>query len=510
MKLIILGLDALNHQLIESCKAEMPTLYRHLKEDTQGLLKTTLPYYTGPTWTSLQTGKNIGNHGMANFFKYESDLKLRLATGKDVREKTFYELLHEQSKKCFIMNLPYTYPPKIPGDLIYSWLYVYDKVEELFWPANLLQRYPSLKNYKNRADRSRSVTRYLNTGLEVLKSQEAAVKEVLSAREHDVYFLLLAAADMVQHKLFEELIKNKNNKQTKIAKEILHRLDDLVKWIDEQKDPETVVLIASDHGFQMYEGKFFVNSWLKNKGYLKISQAGQEVQDSVKIVGKKRKRTLNLSKLVIFVKKHPRLFKLSELFYDFVANHLPFEIVKQPKIDFKETKAFCRSIFEGIIFLNEQLPLAEKERLKKEILHQLNLLPGLKAYDCQEFYRGKYVHELGDIKVTSEQFEIDNTIGATEYTHFARPMHSLHGIFMAYGPGIKKAYSLRGANIWDVMPTILHLLKTKIPADLDGTVLTDIFEPHSEFAQRGIEIATIDRTTEEKEKLNSILKGIKI
>ena len=131
MKVIVLGLDALNHELIEKHPKEMPALYRHLNEDTQGRLKTTVPYYTGPTWTSFQTGKKVGNHGIINFLKYDADFNLKLLSGLDIKEKTFYEAADEMNLKCFIMNLPYTHPPKIKGDVIFSWLHVYDKIEEL-------------------------------------------------------------------------------------------------------------------------------------------------------------------------------------------------------------------------------------------------------------------------------------------------------------------------------------------------------------------------------------------
>jgi len=504
MKLIILGLDALNHEIIEKCKEDMPTLYSHVKEDCAGMLRTTIPYFTGPTWTSLQTGKKISNHGIVNFFKYDDDLNLRLFTGNDIKEKTFYELIDENGLKSFIMNLPYSYPAKIKGDLIFSWLHVYDNIEELFHPASLIERYPSLKQYKNRADRSKSVSRYLNTGYDVLLSQEKVVKELVEADDHDVCFFLLNAADMVQHKVFGELMDGKDNRKTKIARKMLGRLDELIKWIDENKG-DAVVLIASDHGFQMYDGKFFLNSWLKNNGYLFTSEKGKEIKDTINIFNPKKKGTVNISRLVTFVKKHPRLFKLSESFYDFFVHYLPFDIVKQPKIDFEKTKAYCRSLFEGIIFFNKDISSGERVELKKELLEKLNKIEDIEAHDCDEFYAGKYRDEMGDIVVVSRKFEIDNNISGNEFMHLKRPMHSLDGIFMVYGGGIKKNCSVKGAKIFDVMPTLLHILGISVPADMDGKVLKEIFEEDSVFSKRNVSFSS----DSEKENIKSAIGNLR-
>ncbi|MCK4589169.1 MAG: alkaline phosphatase family protein [Nanoarchaeota archaeon] len=508
MKLIILGLDALNHNILEACKEDMPTLHKHLKEDMQGLLKTTLPNYTGSTWTSFQTGNNVGNHGIANFLKYDKHFNLQLLTGEDLKARTFYEIAHENNLKCFIMNLPYTYPPKIKGDIICSWLHVYEKIEDLFHPKSLSERYPSLKNYKNRANRSRSVIKYLNSAEEVLESQIDVVKEVLAAKEHDLSFFVIPILDMIQHKAFSDLIDKKINKKTVVCKRICQKLDLLIKWIDENKDEDAGVLIVSDHGFKVYEGKFFVNSWLKNQGYLKTAKDGIQLKEVVNRRQKKR-GNIDISKLVVFIKKRPKMFKLLENFYDLFIRYCPFDVIKQPGFDIEKTKAYCRSTFESIIFFNEKITSKEKVKLKKELLNALNKVEGIEAHDCDEFYCGKYRKELGEIVIIPERFEIDSTIGDTDFLYVKRDMHSLNGIFMAYGKGIKKRCEVKDANIYDVVPTILHILGIPTPKDMDGKVL-NIFDNESELVKQPIQFSETDRTEEEKELLRESIRDIKI
>lgn len=54
--------------------------------------------------------------------------------------------------------------------------------------------------------------------------------------------------------------------------------------------------------------------------------------------------------------------------------------------------------------------------------------------------------------------------------------HSHLGIFVAKGPGLKKDASIFGANLLDVTPTLLTLFGLPVGEDMDGRVLTEIWE----------------------------------
>lgn len=54
--------------------------------------------------------------------------------------------------------------------------------------------------------------------------------------------------------------------------------------------------------------------------------------------------------------------------------------------------------------------------------------------------------------------------------------HRRFGVFLAAGPGIRQDQRIYGASLLDVAPTILSLFGLPIGADMDGRVLTEIFE----------------------------------
>jgi hypothetical protein len=54
--------------------------------------------------------------------------------------------------------------------------------------------------------------------------------------------------------------------------------------------------------------------------------------------------------------------------------------------------------------------------------------------------------------------------------------HRPNGIFMAFGPGIKKGHRVEGKRIIDLTPTILPLMGVPIPTDIDGECSLDLFD----------------------------------
>ncbi len=61
--------------------------------------------------------------------------------------------------------------------------------------------------------------------------------------------------------------------------------------------------------------------------------------------------------------------------------------------------------------------------------------------------------------------------------------HRNYGVVMACGPGIRRDERVYGATLLDVAPTILGMLGLPVPDDMDGKVLTQIFDPPIEPAR---------------------------
>jgi predicted AlkP superfamily phosphohydrolase/phosphomutase len=74
----------------------------------------------------------------------------------------------------------------------------------------------------------------------------------------------------------------------------------------------------------------------------------------------------------------------------------------------------------------------------------------------------------------------ENGVDVPEYLHLSGS-HRIDGVVLASGPGIRrskdaKGVEIAGATIYDIAPTILHALGLPLGRDMDGKVLTGVFE----------------------------------
>jgi predicted AlkP superfamily phosphohydrolase/phosphomutase len=103
-----------------------------------------------------------------------------------------------------------------------------------------------------------------------------------------------------------------------------------------------------------------------------------------------------------------------------------------------------------------------------------------RAYRREDLYTGDRVTDLPDIilELTSGYSVVatmpPRTVTLATAT-FRTGEHKAAGIFLAYGPAIQPG-PVRGAQIGDLAPTILHLAGLPVPADMDGRVLTETFD----------------------------------
>ena len=158
----------------------------------------------------------------------------------------------------------------------------------------------------------------------------------------------------------------------------------------------------------------------------------------------------------------------------------------------------------NFVFLDGTIPQGtvnpEKyEELKSQIINDLHRLPietgenlNVEVYDPQEIYNVQNTGSAPDIIFTINNWRcviIENNpdqplFEKKSFSNRHTGSHRMDGIFIAYGPDIRKDNKLKNLKIIDVAPTIIHLFDAPIPTDTDGRVLTEIFETESEIAKK--------------------------
>jgi predicted AlkP superfamily phosphohydrolase/phosphomutase len=144
---------------------------------------------------------------------------------------------------------------------------------------------------------------------------------------------------------------------------------------------------------------------------------------------------------------------------------------------------------EGIV-----APGVEFESLAADIVAALRAAtdPGTgepivaEVYRKEEIYHGPYLDIAPDIVLVlgpghkagiESATDITTPVAFGDLPRDLSGVHTMDGIFIAHGPGIRRGATLNGGQIVDLAPTILHLAGQLVPANMDGRVLTEILEP---------------------------------
>ena len=288
--------------------------------------------------------------------------------------------------------------------------------------------------------------------------------------------IILTSIDRLQHFYWDDYHYIKNHYVW---------LDATIKRILEI-EPDANIFGVSDHGFGPLVRRFYVNNWLSSLGLLTPSKS--IVHYLMSSSGLTYHRIVDvLSRLKLY--RAPA--KLTPIW---VKRRIPTaDLEKDALIDYDRSLAYSVGIGYGV-FVNRKLNDSENKELKHMISENLQSLndhgvrPISRTYYNNEVLWGPYVHRGSDVfLLPREGYEISPHL--CPFGIFGPPIsteaepkgtHHLEGIFMAYGPDIKKGCKLNfNVQTWDITPTLFHTLGLPIPDYMDGRVLKEIFKEHA-------------------------------
>jgi predicted AlkP superfamily phosphohydrolase/phosphomutase len=523
-RVLVICLDGATFDLLDPWMASgrLPGLKRFVDEGVRGALESVVPPITAPAWASFMTGKNPGKHGV--YYFVNRGFKSGEATFVDSRSRrgrALWHFLGEAGKKVLILNVPTTYPPeKVNGALISDFL-TPPGSRDFAYPASLVGeleekygKYPlHLKTLTFSPGMSaRNAQRLLKELRREARIKFDAAHYLLDKVDPDFCILHLLGTDRVQHELWSlfdpEHPLHREDMRRSCAESVIDyfaEVDGEIERLTSRFDEHATIFVISDHGFGPVRKVIDLNVWLLENGYIQIRTGARS-----RIKGALWKRGLTKEKVTRIALRtffrygagiaaripDASIFK-SMLF---LARHgdrgsLLFSF---DDVDWARTKAYA-PVGMGAIYINlrgreEQgsvAPGAEYESLKAEIVARLRTLEdpitgeriSAEVYPREEIYHGPYLDRGPDIVFLPNQ----SGLFAGGMTGFfsnrwifpnaAWPgHHRMQGILLARGGRCKRGARIEGARLIDLAPTILHVLGVSIPADMDGRVLTEIFD----------------------------------
>jgi len=535
-KVILFGIDGGSLKLIERWKDELPNFKRIMEGSVFGELESTVPPLSCPAWPCMFTGKNPGKLGMYDFISLQpmQEQGLRVFNSSDYHNSSIWKILNDYGKKVGLLNVPITFPPHRIDSFMVCGLgtpqtantnYTYppelkNKLSEIVGgyevlPAIVLTRHGEEKEY-------------LKMFNETLSKGVKAAQYLMSSFPWDLFVCVFFVSDVVQHYFWHHMDVNHprhvdNSAYKDAIKNFYKRIDEAIGTLTKQFQKDTDILIVSDHGFGPLYGGFSINKWLQDNDFLRYQSS---IQDEPMKSGLLKLRDFLLIRLNL------RLIHLiTRLMPDTLAQRLVFTAEEKDQtlkmlrsINWTRTKAYALGQM-GKIFINLKgrqpngivEPGREYERVRDDIIEGLYQMVnpetgkslGFQIYKREELYHGQFADLAPDIVVVAEKYyplTSSSELRLCEPTTAISATHTRQGVFMAFGTDIKKeGLRLVGLKIYDIAPTILHILGLPVPKDMDGRVVSEIFKPGAEPATRPVVCEEVN----ERQRIRGKIKRLK-
>lgn len=491
-KVLVIGLDGGNLEVFRrfADDGRMPFLKSVFDRGVSGTLESTIPPATPPAWCTFATGKNPGKHGVYSFFTYGNSVsRPRPVNSRSLKAETLWSLLSRTGKKVGVVNVPITYPPQpVNGTMITGLLT--PSVEQTFtYPDDLYARLrDELGDYIIHVpwrDFPESKTLdYLASLRHCTEQRTKYVQHLMQHEPWDFFMVVFTEIDSLQHRCWSFLDPNDSRDaddkiETAIA-DYFSDLDGKLRRLCELAGDNSHVFFVSDHGFGPHLKQIHINTWLNELGLLTFNR-----------------RRLAVSRLKWKLRAWVR--KLDRYHW---RRRVSSGEIKQLDIAswirWDRTKAFSFLTGEQGIRINTKgrepygivEPGAEYEQLRDFIIEKIRAFrdpDSGESYEHfvrrrEEVYSGPelelapdIVFMLADVRWSANVNPIAPVSVPSTFWN-GRGDHRLNGLFLASGPGIKKNATIQAARIQDIFPTILYSLRQPVPDDVDGQVLTDIYE----------------------------------
>jgi predicted AlkP superfamily phosphohydrolase/phosphomutase len=470
-RVFVIGLDGATFDLLDPWleKGHLPNLRKMMKHSTYGRLGSTIPPVTPPAWTSFMTGVNPGKHGVFDFITFRpNSYEKVLVNSSYVRSKWFWDLAGEKGKKSIILYVPLTYPPRKVEGVMISGIPAPTKGEFIYPKEIGGELEVGLGRWWAEADGDKLEDFHEETFLsEIYQTLETRfrVANYLMTKEWNLFVLVIMETDWVQHFLWGE--------KDRCLLPLYMKIDGMIGQFMEFLKDEDSILILSDHGFGTVRKTFYMNVWLREKGFL-VSRRER---------GSSRR---NLDMGFFHREKEPFIIQKIKGIWS----------KKRFEIHWGKTQAYFINTGYGYgirINLMGREPEGivkpeEYHELRNQIIEELNLLVDEESgrrifervYPREDVYWGPYAKNAPDIVFLPHgEYTLNDRVKdkILKKSKAGKSSHRLEGILILQGPWIKKGERITGVHIMDVPPTILYLLGLPVFKGFDGKVLTEALKP---------------------------------
>lgn len=273
-RVVILGLDGMPYRLVRSlCEnGTMPNTRRLVDRGEFRQMASSIPEISCVAWSSIITGANPAEHGIFGFTDLaQSTYRLCFPNFASLRRPTFW--MRDQGRRCVIVNVPATYPARELNGVLIAGFVALD-LDRAVHPVSLL---PILKELDYRVDvnyqrADLGVDYFLRDLNRTLDARTATYRHLWSQERWDTFMLVFTGVDRLAHFLWHAY-EDPAHEHHGAFVEHLARIDDVVGEIAGQLRDDDVLIMLSDHGFELMEKDVHINWLLEQEGLLSFTKS---------------------------------------------------------------------------------------------------------------------------------------------------------------------------------------------------------------------------------------------
>ncbi|RLI09253.1 hypothetical protein DRO32_00975 [Candidatus Bathyarchaeota archaeon] len=473
-RVAIIGLDGAPFDVISSLAREggLGSFRKLLEKGVSGVLRSTIPPVSPVAWPSISTGLNPGKHGVFGFVRRGR----RLYSSMSIRGRAIWDLLALAGKRSLCVNVPFTYPPyRVRGAIISGPPCPEEKpptyppalakeVEELGYRIDI--------NLPGESFTGLGEKEFIEDCLSVTKARAEAVLNLAERIEWDLLYAVFTTLDRVQHVFFGRSLPGSPLYDQDGRRALLsyyRLLDEVVGKLLSELADDTFFIFVSDHGFEplfrFVSLRDFVSDFLAGKGLR--NPFYEAAIHLISRLGLMRLAGRLLDRLGLASSASRKAGGGFECGMGFIYSDRP-----------------AQELGELADFLS---------RVRDEKGHRIFE----RIYRREEVYWGPRLEEAPDLILVPrtgyevrgmmpERFkDVEPVEGMIYKTGTHMGLMALRGFIAMIGPGVRGGARL-DASVYDVAPTVLHLLGLPVLEEMDGEVLVGAFEEGSDPASRPV------------------------
>jgi predicted AlkP superfamily phosphohydrolase/phosphomutase len=508
----MVGLDGASPALIAKWKDHLPNLSRLMDGGSWGVLRSTIPPYTLPAWPSMVTGMQPGKLGIFGFRRrIPGTSRFSFSTLSDSPVPPLWEILGVEGRRSVIAGLPSTYPPQELNGIMVSGFpapandgrLVFTFPEELSRQLDRrfggyeLQVYKSYEPGREQA--------FIDACKRVAEIHWEAARWLAETQSWDYLAFVSLTIDRASHYLWRfmdpdhpEYEPVQADRWGSAVRDLYCMEDGYLGRLLDMVSDDDLVLVTSDHGFCGRYRTFYINEWLRRKGYLelkgRLAEGGWLGRLMAPIVGLYQRKPWARSLMAPLRETRARDRMMSH-HHAHRRGRLRMETAP---IDWDRTVAYAAD--QHRIYLNERgydslgeafgydSVLARLADELGDITDDQGSRLAAEVLKGHDIYDGPFAEEGPDLLLFLDNYhcDVNSSLGGSLFGQSSARLsgtHHPHGLIVLRGPGVRPAQRIE-ADIVDVAPTILHALEAPVLAESDGHPIWAAFDEASDFTRR--------------------------